>query len=202
MGIVAIGQAVPRHEDPTLLKGEGSYTGDVSLPNQAYGYVLRSPHAPAKLVSIETKAAKAAAGVIDVFTGADCKTDGIGKLPTVQMPAPNFDFDSHVRPDRYALATDKVHFVGEEVAFVVAETLAQARDAAELLEVNYEPLPAVTNATEAMQDGAPQIWPDNPGNVCFESELGDKAATDVAFEKATHIIKPVSYTHLTLPTKA
>ena len=189
MGIVAIGQAVPRHEDPTLLKGEGSYTGDVSLPNQAYGYVLRSPHAHAKLVSIETKAAKAAAGVIDVFTGADCKTDGIGKLPTVQMPAPNFDFDSHVRPDRYALATDKVHFVGEEVAFVVAETLAQARDAAELIEVDYEPLPAVTNATEAMRDGAPQIWPDNPGNVCFESELGDKAATDAAFEKAKHIIK-------------
>ena len=189
MSIVPVGQAAPRHEDPVLLKGEGRYTGDVTLPNQTYGYVLRSPHAHAKINSIQTGSAKAAPGVLDVLTGANCQADRVGKLPTVQMPAPNFDFDTHIRPDRYALATDKVHFVGEEVAFVVAETLAQAKDAAELIEVDYAPLPAVTDATEAMRDGAVQIWPDNPGNVCFESELGDKDATDTAFESAAHVVK-------------
>jgi len=188
MGIVAVGQAVPRHEDPILLKGEGRYTGDVTLPNQSYGYILRSPHAHAKINSINTEAAAAAPGVLTVLTGADCRADGIGKLPTVQMPVPNFDFDAHVRPDRYALAGDKVHFVGEEVAFVVAESLAQARDAAELIEVDYEVLPSVVDAVEAMQEGATQIWPDNPGNVCFVKELGDKDATDTVFEKAAHVV--------------
>ncbi len=189
MGIVAVGQAVSRHEDPILLKGEGRYTGDVVLPNQAFGHILRSPHAHAKISGINTDTAKGAPGVLAVYTGAECRADGIGKLPTVQMPAPNFDFDTHVRPDRFALAGDKVHFVGEEVAFVVAETLTQARDAAELIEVDYVVLPSVVDAVEAKKDGAPQIWPDIPGNVCFEKGLGDKEATDAAFATATHVVK-------------
>ena len=118
MGIVSIGQPVPRHEDPILLRGEGRYTGDVTLPNQAYGYVLRSPHAHAQINSISTSKAKAAPGVLAVLTGQDYRAENLGKLPLVVPPIPNFDVGSVYHPTRLALANEVVKFVGEEVAFV------------------------------------------------------------------------------------
>ena len=189
MGIVSIGQPVPRHEDPILLRGEGRYTGDVTLPNQAYGYVLRSPHAHAQINSITTSAAIAAPGVLAVLTGQDYRAENLGKLPLVVPPIPNFDVGSVYHPTRLALANEVVNFVGEEVAFVVAETLDQAKDAAEMIEVDYQILPAVVDAEVAMEDGAPQVWPDCPDNLSFKQEMGDREATEAAFTAAKYIVK-------------
>ena len=189
MGIVSVGQPVPRHEDPTLLKGEGCYTGDVTLPNQAYGYVLRSPHAHARIKFIDPSAAMAAPGVLIVLTGSEYRAENLGKLPLVVPPIPNLDLEKMLRPPRLALACDKVNFVGEEVAFVVAETLDQAKDAAELIDVEYEPLPSVVDAEEALKDGAPLVWAKCPGNLSFTEEMGDKKSTDAAFASAKHIVK-------------
>ena len=136
MGIVSVGQPVLRHEDPTLLRGEGRYTGDIVLPNQAYGYVLRSPHSHAQIKSIDTSAAQAAPGVLTVLTGNDYRAENLGKLPLVVPPIPNFDVETVHHPTRLAMACEEVKFVGEEVAFVVAETLAQAKDAAELINID------------------------------------------------------------------
>ncbi|SVB58125.1 uncharacterized protein METZ01_LOCUS210979, partial [marine metagenome] len=189
MGIVAVGQEVARHEDPILLKGEGRYTGDVTLPNQAYGYVARSPHAHASIQAIGTSAAKIAPGVLAILTGKDCKMDGLGKLPLVVPPLPNLNIERIHSPERFPLATDKINFVGQEVAFIVAETLNQAKDAAELIEIEYNPLPVVVNALDALNDDAPQVWSDCPGNLSFSEEMGDKKATDDAFTTAKHVVK-------------
>ena len=189
MGIVSVGQPVPRHEDPTLLKGQGRYTGDVTLPNQTYGFVLRSPHAHAIIKSIDTTAALSANGVLAVLTGNEYRAENLGKLPLVVPPIPNFNASSVFQPTRLALACETVNFVGEEVAFVVAETLDQAKDAAELINVDYEILPAVVDAEEAMKDTAPQVWPDCSGNLSFVEDLGDKEATDQAFAAAHHVVK-------------
>ena len=189
MGIVSIGQPVPRHEDPILLRGEGRYTGDVTLPNQAYGFVLRSPHAHALIKSTNTSAALAAPGVLAVLTGEDYRAENLGKLPLVVPPIPNFDAETVYRPSRLALANEVVKFVGEEVAFEVAETLDQAKDAAELINVDYKTLPTVIDAEEAREESAPQVWPDCPGNLCFATEMGDKKATEAAFASAKHIVK-------------
>ena len=189
MGIVSVGQPVPRHEDPTLLQGKGCYTGDVTLPNQAYGFVLRSPHAHARIKSIDTNAALSASGVLAVMTGDEYRAENLGKLPLVVPPIPNFDANSIFQPERLGLAYEEVNFVGEEVAFVVAETLDQAKDAAELINVDYEILPAVVDAEEAMKDNAPQVWSDCSGNLSFVEELGNKEATDAAFASARHILR-------------
>ncbi len=184
----AIGQPVKRTEDPRLLKGFGQFLDDVSLPNQAHGFVVRSPYAFAVIRSIDVEAAKAAPGVIAVLTGADLQADGIGPVRCAFGGLRRGENDMF-HTSRAALVSDRVRHVGDPVALIVAESSRQAKDAAELIDVEYDALPSVTSAVEALEGGAPLIWDDCPGNVCFEYELGDKAATLVGLEKAAHVTR-------------
>ena len=188
MGEYALGQPVPRSEDPRLLTGGGRFVDDVNLPFTARGYVLRSPHAHAKILSIDTARAAAAPGVLAVLTGEDLAADGIGDLP-VPSGRKRPDGSPMYCPPHPALARGRVRLVGDYVAFVVAETLNQAKDAAELIEVDYAPLPAVTDTAAAAAPGAAPVWDDCPDNICFLHEGGDRAATDAAFATAAHIIR-------------
>jgi len=160
-----IGQPVPRQEDPTLLKGQGRYTDDMNLPNQAYAVMVRSQVAHGVLKGIDIEEAKTMPGVLGVWTGADLNAAGYGPLKTL-IPVPNRDGSPMKMPVRHSLATDKVRFVGDPVAFVVAETLAEAKDAAEAVMLDIDALPAVTDAREAAQPGAPIVFDDAPGNIC------------------------------------
>ncbi|HXF86785.1 MAG TPA: xanthine dehydrogenase family protein molybdopterin-binding subunit [Xanthobacteraceae bacterium] len=183
-----IGQPVPRTEDPRFLKGRGRYTDDFAPPGLAYGHVLRSPHAHARIKAIDTEKAKRAPGVLLVLTGADIKAAGLGSLP---CGAPPVAFGGPVKAFmglHPILAQDRVRHVGDPVAFVVAETLHQARDAAELIRVDYEELPAVIATDQAAKAGAPLVWGEAPNNIWFAMERGDKAATDAAFAKAAHVV--------------
>jgi carbon-monoxide dehydrogenase large subunit len=187
MGEFAIGQSVSRFEDPRLLKGGGRYVGDMVLPGTVFGYVLRSPHAHARIRSIDTGKAKAAPGVLAVLTGADWRASGWGDLP---VPGGLKRRDGSVfQPPYPALVADRVRWVGDYVAFVVAETYLQALDAAELIAVDYEPLPAVVSTAEASAAGTPRVWDGCPDNIGFVQLFGDKAATDAAFAKADHVVK-------------
>ncbi len=188
MGEFALGQPVPRFEDPRLVRGGGRYVDDVALPGMAFGYVLRSPHAHARIRAIRTDAAKAAPGVLAVLTGADWQASGFGDLP-VPGGFRRRDGGGMYRPPYPGLVRDRVRWVGDYVAFVVAETALQAADAAELIEVDYEPLPAVTSTAEASSPGAPRVWDDCPDNICFVYAAGDKAATDAAFAQARHVVR-------------
>src|SRR5581483_10292805 len=188
MGEFAIGQPVPRFEDPRLIRGGGRYAADLTLPRMLYSYVLRSPHAHAKIRSIDVTAAKAAPGVVAVLTGADWKASGFGDLPRANQRK-RADGSPMFRPPYPALATDRVRWVGDYVAFVVAESYYQAVDAAEMIEVDYEPLPAIVSTAEAPLPGAPRVWDDCENNICFVFRVGDKAATDAAFAKADHVVK-------------
>jgi aerobic carbon-monoxide dehydrogenase large subunit len=187
MGEFAIGQSVSRFEDPRLLKGGGRYVGDMVLPGTVFGYVLRSPHAHARIRSIDTAKAKAAPGVLAVLTGADWRASGWGDLP---VPGGLKRRDGSVfQPPYPALVADRVRWVGDYVAFVAAETYLQALDAAELIAVDYEPLPPVVSTAEASAAGAPRVWDGCPDNIGFVQLFGDKAATDAAFAKADHVVK-------------
>jgi carbon-monoxide dehydrogenase large subunit len=188
MGEFAIGQHVPRFEDPRLVRGEGRYVGDVALPGMTFGYVLRSPHAHAKIKSIDTARAKAVPGVLAVLTGADWEASGYGDLP-VPGGLKRRDGSPQYRPRYPALVKDRVRWVGDYVAFVIAETYHQAQDAAELIEVDYEPIPAIVSTADAVKPGTPLVWDDCPNNICFVQLDGDKAATDAAFAKADHVVK-------------
>ena len=157
MGEFAIGQGVSRFEDPRLIQGGGRYTDDIKLPGMAHGVVLRSPHAHAKIKSIDTTAAKAAPGVLCVLTAADVKAAGYGDLP-VHGGLKRRDGSAMYKPRYPILAEDRVRWVGDYVAFVVAETVAQAMDAAELIAVEYEDLPSVTSTAEASKPGSPRVW--------------------------------------------
>lgn len=188
MGEFAIGQGVPRFEDPRLVQGRGRYIDDVVYPGMAHGVVLRSPHGHAKIKSIDTKSAQAAPGVLAVLTAADWKKSGFGELPghgglKLRDGSPMY------KPRYPVLAEDRVRWVGDCVAFVVAETVAQAMDAAELIEVDYEPLPVVVSTADASKPGAPQVWDGCKDNICFVELIGDKAAVDAAFNKAAHVVK-------------
>lgn len=187
MAKFGIGQAVPRAEDPRLLTGRGRYTDDVSLPGQAAGFVLRSPFAHAVIASLDAAAARAAPGVIGIVTGQDLQADDIGTIP-VKFSPKNRGGWPMPEPPRPALAVGRVRHVGDPVALVVAETLAQAKDAAELIEVDYDPLPAVVDTAKALDPDAPQVWDLERGNLCLDWELGDAGAVDAAFEKADRII--------------
>ncbi len=188
MGEFAIGQGVSRFEDPRLLRGGGRYTDDVTLPGMAHGVVLRSPHAHAAIKLIDTSAAKAAPGVLAVLTSDDIKAARLTDLP--RHGGLKRRDGSPMPKTRYPiLAEGRVRWVGDCVAFVVAETVAQAMDAAELIAVDYEPLPAVTSTAAAVEPGAPHVWDECPDNICFTNLIGDKAAADAAFAKAAHIIK-------------
>jgi carbon-monoxide dehydrogenase large subunit len=188
MGEFAIGQGVSRFEDPRLLHGGGRYIDDIKLPGMAHGVVLRSPHAHAKIKSIDASAAKAAPGVLCVLTAADIKAAGYTDLP-VPGGLKRRDGSPLYKPRYPILAENRVRWVGDCVAFVVAETLAQAMDAAELVGVDYEPLPAVTVTGEATKAGAPRVWEDCPDNICFVELIGDKAAADAAFARADHVVR-------------
>jgi aerobic carbon-monoxide dehydrogenase large subunit len=188
MGEFAIGQAVPRFEDPRLLRGGGRYVDDFTLPGMAFGCVLRSPYAHARIRKIDTSQAKAAPGVLAVLTGADWIASGFGDLP-VPGGHKRRDGSPMYRPPYPALVKDRVRWVGDYVAFVVAETKHQAADAAELIEIDYEPLPSIVATDEAARPGAPLVWDDCKDNICFVQIHGDKAATEAAFARAAHVAK-------------
>jgi carbon-monoxide dehydrogenase large subunit len=183
-----IGQPVPRYEDPRLLTGGGKYMDDNSLPRQARGYILRSPFAHARLHSIDISAAKSASGVIDVLTGQDYVEDGFGELECTPKRKRR-DGQPMYEPVRRVLVLDEVKMVGDYVALVIAETIEQAKDAAELIEVDYEPLPSVSNPYEAAKPGAPKVWEESQDNICFVHLVGDKQATDAAMASAAHLVK-------------
>jgi carbon-monoxide dehydrogenase large subunit len=183
-----IGQPVSRFEDPRLVRGGGRYVDDMVLPHMAFGYVLRSPHAHAIIRAIDTTAARAAPGVLAVLTGADWRASGWGDLP-VPGGLKRRDGSPMYRPRYPALVSDRVRWVGDYVAFVVAETYAQAADAAELITVDYGPLPAIVSTAAASAAGAPLVFDDCPDNICFVQIDGDKAATDAAFARAAHVVR-------------
>jgi carbon-monoxide dehydrogenase large subunit len=188
MGEFAIGQGVPRFEDPRLLRGGGKYVDDITLPGMAFGHVLRSPHAHARIKSIDISKAKAAPGVLAVLTGDDWIKSGWGDLP-VPVTHKRRDGSPNYKPRYPALVKDRVRFVGDYVAFVVAETKNQAMDACELIEVDYEVLPAAIGTAAAAKPGAPLVWEDCKDNVCFTAIHGDKAKTEAAFKNAAHVVK-------------
>ena len=183
-----VGQPVRRKEDDTLVRGNGKYTDDFSLPGQAYAWMVRSSHAHGIIKGIDTSAAKAMPGVLGVWTAADLASANY-KPFVCGLPLKNRDGSPLLQTNRMPLATDKVRFVGDPVAFVVAETVAAARDAAEAVEVDIEPLPAVTNAAEAAKPGAPQLYDHIPNNVALDFHYGDSAKIDVAFASAAHVTK-------------
>jgi carbon-monoxide dehydrogenase large subunit len=188
MSRFGIGQPVRRVEDARFLTGRGKYVDDLSLPRQAHGYMVLSPHAHARIGRIDTARALAAPGVLGVFTAADVATAGMGPLPPQFMPEDLGGPKGHRIP-RPLLAQDRVRHVGDRVAFVVAETPEEARDAAELVEIDYEPLPAVTSLAQAVAPGAPLVWDAAVGNLCVVVAMGDKPAVDAAFARAAHVVK-------------
>jgi carbon-monoxide dehydrogenase large subunit len=181
-----IGASVRRKEDARFLTGAGQYTDDVVLPRQTHAVFLRSPHAHAKIRSIDLARAQAAPGVVAIFTGADLA--GINGLPCGWLIT-GTDGKPMNEPPHPVLAQGKVRHVGDQVAIVIAESVAEAKDAAELIDVDYEVLPAVVNGVDALQPGAPQLHEQAPGNRCYVWALGDKAAVDAGFAKAAHVTK-------------
>ncbi|WP_028465287.1 xanthine dehydrogenase family protein molybdopterin-binding subunit [Nisaea denitrificans] len=180
-----IGQPVTRSEDPKLLRGEGNYTDDVNLDGQAYGVMVRSPYAHGTLNGIDTAEASAAPGVIAILTGADLDAAGLSTMKC-GLPLKGRDGSPINYVPRPALATDKVRYVGDPVAIVIAETATQARDAAELVELDIDPLPAVTDARAAAEAGAPQLYDSVSGNTAIDFQYGDTKKVDTAFREASH----------------
>ena len=180
-----IGAAVRRKEDFRFLTGKGNYVDDINRPNQSYAYLLRSPHAHAALGRIDTSKAKAAPGVIAVFTGEDIK---VGSLPCGWVVKFKDGSPQH-EPPHPVLAQGKVRHVGDTVAVVIADTKAQAKDAAELIEVEYKPLPAVIDMADATKSGAALVHDAVPNNICFDWAIGDEAQTDAIIAKAAHVTK-------------
>jgi aerobic carbon-monoxide dehydrogenase large subunit len=183
-----VGQPVRRFEDTRLLMGRGRYQDDTNLPGQLYAVFVRSPHAHAGISSIETSSAKGAPGVKAVYTGADYAADGLA-MPKAAMPRKKADGSPMFAPQRPALVIDRARYVGDPVAMVIADSLAQAKDAAELVAVDYEPLPSVTSTADAALPEAPRVWDENPDNISHTYERGDKANTEAAFARARHILR-------------
>ena len=183
-----VGQPVRRKEDDTLVRGKGKYTDDFSLPKQAYGWVVRSSHAHGIIKGIDTGTAKGMPGVLGVWTGADLAAANFNPF-ICGMPLKSRDGSPLLQTNRMPLATDKVRYVGDPVAFVVAETVAQARDAAEAVGLEIESLPAVTDAAEAAKPGAPQLYDHIPNNVALDYHFGDTAKIEAAFAGAAHVTK-------------
>jgi carbon-monoxide dehydrogenase large subunit len=188
MGEFGIGQPVARFEDPRLLRGEGRFVADFDLPGQAYVYVLRSPHAAARVRSIDTRAALAAPGVVAVCTGDDLAADGLGTT-SMALKRKRPDGSPMFAPPHPGLVRGRVRFVGDPVALVVAESSALAKDAAERVAIDYEPLPSVTDTAGAAVPGAPAVWDECPDNVSNVFAMGDAAATDAAFARAARVVR-------------
>ena len=184
-----VGQSVPRTEDPRFLKGQGRYVDDIVLPGQVHAHVLRSPHAHAAVAAVDTAAAKAAPGVLLVMTGEDIPAEGVSGIPhfippmAFGAPPPKFS------PTHPVLARGRVRHVGDPVACVIAQTLDQAKDAAELIVVTYEVLPAITATADATAPDTPRVWEEAEDNIWFTIERGDRAATDAAFASAAHVTR-------------
>ncbi len=188
-----IGDTVRRKEDVRLVSGRGTYSDDFNLPGQVYAATVRSPHAHARISSIDTAAARALPGVLAVLTGADAHADGLTRIPHLAAPGTppdivlkNRDGSPVPAAPHHVLPTDRVRHVGTAVAFVIAETLAAAKDAAEKVEVDYEPLPVVTDPKASAAPGATRLYDDLP-NVMIDAEVGDAAAVDAAFARAAHV---------------
>ncbi|HJR23769.1 MAG TPA: xanthine dehydrogenase family protein molybdopterin-binding subunit, partial [Dongiaceae bacterium] len=180
-----IGASVKRKEDYRFLTGQGTYTDDINRHGQTYAYILRSPHAHAEIAKIDASAAKSAPGVIAIFTGADYDKGGLPAGWQIHSK----DGSPMIEPPHLPLCKDRVRHVGDQVALVIAETYAQAKDAAEQIDVAYKELPAIISTADADKSGKPQVWADAKNNTCFDWHLGDKAATDAAFAKAHHVTK-------------
>ena len=190
MARFGVGQSAPRKEDDVLLRGRGRFQDDVALEGEVHACFVRSPHAHADIVAIETAEAASAEGVLAVYTGADAAADGLGTMPCivgafVELTRP--DGSPACYPPNPMLAEGRVRHVGEAVVMVVAETLAAAQDAAERVNVEYATLPAVADAKQAREADASQIWPEAPGNHSFTWAQGDADATDAAFRAAAHV---------------
>ena len=186
-----IGQSAPRVEDSRLLRGEGRFTDDLNLPGQAHAALVRSPHAHARVLSVETRDAVRAPGVLGVFTAPDLAADGVGPLPNL-LAGSSFtrpDGTPVYTPPRPALADGKVAFVGDPVALVVAESAPRARDAAEQVVVDYEPLPAIASLAAAGAAGAPALWEECPDNVSFRVRVGDHEKVARALEESAHVVR-------------
>jgi carbon-monoxide dehydrogenase large subunit len=188
MGDFGIGQPVPREEDPYLVRGAGRYVDDVKLIGQARAYILRSPHAHARILSIDTQAAKLSPGVLLVLSGSDPELLALG-LQRPHLTRKRRDGSPMFSSPQPLLARERVRYIGDPVALVVAETLDQAKDAAELIEAEYEELPAVCTLEEAIAPGSPAVWDDCPDNIAFLHEVGNKVATEKAIAAADHVIK-------------
>ncbi|HZT62149.1 MAG TPA: xanthine dehydrogenase family protein molybdopterin-binding subunit [Burkholderiales bacterium] len=191
-----IGAPVPRKEDARLLTGRGGFSDDLDLPAQAYAVMVRSPHAHARIAAVDATPALDLPGVLAVLTGADYLGDGLKPIPHRPFSASppdvalkNRDGSEIFIAPHYPLPADKARFAGEAVAMVVAETLQVARDAAERVYVDYEPLPAVVRAVDAAASAAPLLWEDRGSNVTIDADLGDAAATDAAFARAAHVVR-------------
>src|ERR1700730_15885789 len=183
-----IGQPVLRTEDPKLVRGEGRFTDDVGVADQAYAVMERSRHAHGFIRAIDVAAARALPGVLGVYTGADLSASGYGTLKCI-VNFNNRDGSPMRKPARPALPTDKVRFVGDPIACVVAETLLQAKDAAEAVEVDIDPLPAVTDPEDAVREGATLLHADAPNNVALDYHYGDSAKVADAFARAAHVTR-------------
>jgi carbon-monoxide dehydrogenase large subunit len=188
MGDFGIGQPLERLEDPRLLSGAGRFVHDHALPGQAHLVLVRSPHAHARIVAIDTAAARAAPGVLGAFTAQDLLADGLG-TSRVALARRRPDGSPMFWRAHPGLARDRVRHVGDPVVAVVAETLAQAKDAADLVAVDYQALPAVAQAADALRPGAAAVWEECPDNVSHVFEAGDAAATDAAFARAACVVR-------------
>jgi len=202
MNPAAIGQPLRRVEDERFVRGLGSYAEDIVLAGALHGVVLRSPHAYARIASLDASAARAAPGVVGVLTADDLDRDRIGPMPCASLATglKGVGGKPPIMPAHFPLARGTVRHVGEAVAFVVAESEAQAREAAELIAVEYEPFEAVTTATAAGDDGAPQLWPEATRNLALVWENGDAVATEAAFARAAHIAQLDTLNNRLIPT--
>ena len=188
MGFEGIGASVRRKEDHRFLSGRGNYTDDINRPGQLHAVMRRADRPHARLLSVDTAAALAAPGVIAVYTGADMQADAIGGVPC-GWQIHNKDGSPMAEPPHPVLATGKVRHVGDPVAVVIASTRQEAKNAAELLEIGYEDLPAIASVRDAVAPGAPLVHDEVPGNLCFDWHIGDKAIVDQAFTHAAHVVK-------------
>jgi carbon-monoxide dehydrogenase large subunit len=191
-----IGKPIPRHEDARLVTGHGRFSADFKFDGETHAAMVRSPHPHARIVRIDTEAARQMPGVLAVLTGADCLADKLTPIPHDPVPKTKFDMKLTAAGGKpvfigphMLLPADKARHVGEAVAMVVAETLAQALDAAEAVEVEYEVLPHVVHSEDALKPGAPIVWDELPDNTPIDTWFGDRAGTDAAFAKADHVIK-------------
>ena len=190
-----IGQPVRRTEDHRLLTGQGRYADDPAPPGLARAVLVRAPHAHARIRSIDCQAARAAPGVLAVLTGAEYQADGLGPIPHAVALMTRPDVAVRVRGSatidtpHWPMPSERVRFAGEAVAMVIAETIAQAQEAAERVTVRYEALPCVVRATDALRPDAPHLWDPAPGNLAIEIEVGDAAKTQAAFARAAHVVR-------------